>query len=131
MTLRNNLPSTSWTKLKEILLNAGLIACRIKFSISNEPSYVGHGRIYKNGSPIGKDQTAVNGYATKSEDFSGFVAGDLIQLYAKQMQPGKYVKVKNLRFYYSLSITEFGSDALDTPLPITTDPTISTTNQDP
>jgi hypothetical protein len=73
----------SWVKAKEIKLNEDLESVRIKFSIKSRVSgyYIG-GRIYKNGVAIGTlRQTSSTTYVEFSQDFSGFVSGDLIQLY--------------------------------------------------
>lgn len=115
--------SQTYVKLKEIKLNQDLPACRIKFDLEGH-SYVGeqyaYARIYKNGVAIGTERSVYMGAtgattsATFSEDFTGFVKGDLIQLYAYTPGDGNaYAAVRNFRLYYDVGLG------------------ISTTNQDP
>lgn len=119
------------TKIKEVLLNADLDACRIKFDLRST-GWAVWGRIYKNGVAIGIDQTRGGaGTTTFTEDFTGFVSGDLIQIYAKTTNAPNPVFVSNMRFYYDHAVASIGGHALQTTLPTTTDPTISMTNQDP
>ncbi|GAJ20780.1 unnamed protein product, partial [marine sediment metagenome] len=76
--------STSYVKLKEVLFNADLNACRITFEGARCTGSAGNVklRIYKNGIAIGTEQQFVNPtFQLKSEDFTGFVSGDLIQIY--------------------------------------------------
>jgi len=91
---------TTYTKVKEIWLPRGG-SYRIKFDLkvgySGENAY---GKIYKNGSPIGTEQTNdTTTYVTKSEDISGFEAGDLVQLYIKGTSGGYHALAKNFRVY--------------------------------
>lgn len=126
---------TVYTKLKEVKLNANLPACRIKFALGNLVAYNKsvYAKIYKNGVAIGAVHShycdGAGDWVTYSEDFTGFVANDLIQIYAYTTSGS--VDVKEMRFYYSRSITQFGDAVLVTPLETTADPTISMTNQDP
>ena len=124
--------STSYVKIKEVLLNADLGACRLKFDLkSSSAGTLAYAKVYKNAVAIGTEQSnSTTSYVTKSEDFSGFLSGDLIQIYAKAISP-KIAYVQNMRFYYDKQITAFPPDTLVTPLLTTTDPTISMTNQDP
>lgn len=122
----------TYTKIKEVLLNADLAACRIKFDLKTTGNQTAYGKIYKDGVAIGAEQSCLSSsYATKTEDFTSFVSGDLIQIYAKDTgTAGGGAFVRNMRFYYSKYVTAFGGDTLDTSLLTTTDPTISMTNQD-
>ena len=127
--------STSYVKVKEMLLNADLIACRIKFDLCVSTTLrEAFGRIYKNGVAIGTQQsTSSDTFITYSQDFAGFVAGDLIQIYSKlseELETNK-ARVQNMRFYYESQIMTLADETLVTPLPTTFDPTISVTNQDP
>jgi len=133
-TERSNL-ATSYTKIKEILLNANLAACRIKFDMYATAGKTGRAKIYKNGVAIGAEQSNGTGaYVTYSEDFTGFVSGDLIQIYGYVFfgdSATEYVYIRNMRFYYKKVITALSGDTLSAPLDVATDPTISVTNQDP
>jgi hypothetical protein len=128
-TQRDQTGNGVYTKKKETKLNANLSAVRIKFDGYTDIEGP-KARLYKNGVAIGTERTLATSWTTYSEDFSGFVANDLIQVYV-QGEAAKTASVKNLRFYYSYQLTVIGLDTLSTPLAVTTDPTISMTNQDP
>ncbi len=137
-TLRNSndtektTDSQTYVKLKEVLLNADLAVCRIKFGIKRGVTYTACGRIYKNGAAIGTERTVNSDtYQTYSEDFAGFLSGDLIQIYCKVNDPLADIWVNNVRFYYSEAVTDLVAVTLASSLLSTTDPTISVTNQDP
>jgi hypothetical protein len=85
---------SDWTKAKEIKLNEDLEVVRIKFSLRcSVAGYYVRGRIYKNGEPIGTvRETSSGSYVEFSEDFTGFVANDLIQVY---LAPGVTSPVGN------------------------------------
>lgn len=122
----------SYTKVKEVLLNADLPSCRIKFDGMNiGMNSLGRCKVYKNGIAEGAESSIAgeDTWITKSGDFSGFVSGDLIQVYA--YRAGATVAIKNMKFYYSEWITNLGGKDLKTPLETTGDATISMTNQDP
>ncbi len=127
--------NTDWVKVKEVVVNAALAACTIKFDMKNDGStYVAHGQICKNDVAIGTDQTRnANTYATYSQDFTALnaVATDKIQIYGKNEQAANSVYIQNMRFYYDKQITKIGGVTLTTPLASSDDPTISMTNQDP
>ncbi len=102
------------TKLKEILLNEPLPACRIKFDLKASLTDGAFGTIYKNGIAIGTPQsTSQVTYQTFSQDFTGFVATDKIQIYVLSGS-GLPAYVANFRIYYDVGTR-----------------VISTTNQDP
>ncbi len=138
-TLRNSnndektTQSTSYVKLKEILLNEDLSACRIYFTMkcTTYGDTYAYAKIYKNGVAIGTEQSSrtTDGWVTKTEDFTGFVAGDLIQVYVKVNNAAETGRVKDFQFHYSKSITAFSVLTLDTALP--TNFVASVTNQDP
>ncbi len=127
--------NTDWVKVKEVVVNAALAACTIKFDMKNDGStYVAHGQICKNDVAIGTDQTRnANTYATYSQDFTALnaVATDKIQIYGKNEQAANSVYIQNMRFYYDKQITKIGGVTLTTPLASSDDPTISMTKQDP
>lgn len=100
--IHNNSPETtstnpSYVKAKEILLTRGG-TYRVKFDLRDAVGN-GKGKIYRNGSPVGTEQTQGNSYATKSEDIGGWTAGDLLQLYAHRGTDMVYVR--NLQLYVS------------------------------
>lgn len=133
--------NTTWTKIKEILLNGDLEGVRVKFDSHAYDNYCdNYFAIYKNGSLIGSiwHRESATWY-TSSEDFSGFAAGDKIQIYAYSQQGATDPsQAKNMRLYYDWhsapTITHISGPELVTPLSIvqsTADPTISVTIQDP
>lgn len=130
--VEKHLSTDTYTKLKEVKLNADLAGCRIKFDLKNgTATFDATAKIYKNGVAIGTERSVnPNTYQTFSEDFTGFVNGDLIQIYVNG-HASSDAYVRNMRFYYDLQIISLGSDTLVTPLLTTSDPTISMTNQDP
>lgn len=76
--------STSYVKLSEIKIGAkenGSI--RVSFSLkTNGVSGTAYGRVYKNGIAIGTVRSSTTiAYTEFSQDFSGIIAGDLIQIY--------------------------------------------------
>lgn len=93
---------TTDTKVKEIKVGqAGTL--RVKFDIRTGAGTV-YGRIYRNGGAVGTPQSnAANGYDTKSEDISGWTAGDLLQLYVRG-----YAAVNN--YYRNLRV--YGDNGL-------------------
>ena len=119
-----------YTKIKEVKLNAALANCTIKFDGRAGTGGTFYARIYKNGVAIGTEKTGSSDtYTTYSQNFAGLAADDLIQIYAYCAATAAYVK--NMRFYYDRTIIGISGETLGTPLGVTTDPTISMTNQDP
>ena len=110
-------PTSSYTKVKEVKLNENLANVKIKFSLRtwSTGGFLAYGQIYKNGVAIGLERgNSTTSWQEFEEDFAGFVANDLIQIYAKQGAGGDYAQVQNMRLYYAA------------------DPAaISVTNQDP
>ncbi len=92
--------SETYTLLKSIRLGRNG-AYRVKFDF--KAPYNGSriwGKIYKNGNPIGTEQTITSDtYVTFSEDFEGIVTGDLVQLYCKQEVTGGGLYTRNFRIY--------------------------------
>ena len=128
--------SETWVKVKECKLNANLAGCRIKFDLKQanpHESQQAFGCIYKNGVETGTIRTDKTGdYVTFSEDFTGFVTDDLIQIYAKKDEYGTYAAyVENMRFYYTDEITKLSNRELVVPLVLDDTTPISITNQDP
>ncbi len=122
---------TAPIKIKEVLLNEDLPYCRLKFDLKSK--YEGrtvYGQVYKNGAPIGTlrdcDSTI---YVTFSQDFSGWVEGDLIQIYGYYIGEATDTSVGNMLFYYDIKLTHLGGNELTTPLE--TPASKSMTNQDP
>ena len=98
---RTTTESASFVKLKEVLLTAAIPACRLKFQLKTAATYAYFAEVRKNGTLEG---TAWSGFEatdwiTKSEDFSGWAAGDLIQIYAK-VESGSTIRIRNMEFYY-------------------------------
>ncbi len=133
-TERSN-SGTSYTKIKEVKLNADLAYCRIKFDLGGAGgTFTRFGRIYKNGVAIGTEQTQESPtYVTYSEDFDTFVTDDLIQIYVKADAGGDEIaKVRNMRFYYSDFIDSIEArDLYDDTFIELDGNAISVTNQDP
>lgn len=114
----NNTMSLSYVKVKEIRLNENCPAVRIKFYLSNATRQ-GYGKIYKNGVAIGTERSKSQSGETFSEDFTGFVAGDLIQLYAKASNGDDTANVSAFRLYFDRTIVNINDIPLITPLPVT------------
>ena len=131
-TARSVTNSFPYVKYKEIKLNVDLGACRIKFSLIG-PGPSGDytfGRIYKNGVAIGTERGATNSsFSTFSEDFTGFVINDLIQIYCYKNSAGNGT-IQNFRFYYDGKVDKIGGWDNLTEIRVAIDP-ISMTNQDP
>ena len=98
-----NTSLTDYTKLKEIALNDDYDGARLKFDMRvANAGYFGYGRIYKNGAPVGTEQsTDEETAATFSEDFSGWKKDDLIQIYGK-VATISVVYIENMRLCYDL-----------------------------
>ena len=122
---------TSYTKVKELLLNEGLPVCRIYFELYTDGGGpTAYGRIYKNGAAIGTERSTTNSSPQPyTQDFKGFVSGDLIQIYAKTSSGASGSNIKNMRLKYAKQVRRFGIDELDTPLTI--NKVVSVTDQDP
>lgn len=122
----------TYYKIKETLLNADLNACRIKMDIKVTGGVTGYIKIYKNGSEIGQEfPIGSQEFSTRTEDFTDWVSGDLIQIYGKISSFD--VVAKNFRFYYDQkrAVSKIGGEELTTALPTTgyvDDPTISMTH---
>lgn len=95
--------SPTYIKCKEIEIKESMdpdSEFRIKFAIkTNDPGAPTYGYIYKNGTPIGSEQSnATTGYVVKSQDLGPFERGDLIALYVKNPNEGAGW-YKELRIY--------------------------------
>ncbi len=95
--------STSYTKVKEFNPIPGDIfsnesELEIMFTIKSENGTTVYGRVYKNGVSFGTWQsTTSTTYTTKSEDITGWSAGDLIQLYTRTTDINCLVIVDDFR----------------------------------
>jgi hypothetical protein len=97
--------SATYVKLKEILLNEDIPACRVSFRMTVDAGDTGYAKIYKNDVAIGTERGgagAIN--TTYTEDFTGFVSGDKIQLYAKRTAGSGTVAVTEMRLCYDVDL---------------------------
>lgn len=92
--------ANSFTKQKSIMVPRGG-TLRIKFDMKTSTGATNaHARVYRNGSAAGTDQTQDSTYTTKSEDISGWTAGDECQLYVRNGSADMGITlVKNFRIY--------------------------------
>ena len=98
-----NVPETVYTKTKELTsLGAGIL--RITFDIKRSGvGLTGYATVYRNGVAVGTERSVTNSdYVTFSEDISGWVTGDLIQLYAYSPAGGGPATVRYFRVYGSI-----------------------------
>lgn len=107
LTERNNTTTTA-TKVKEIQIPRGG-ALRIKFELKGQAGaveYQGRGQVYQNGTAKGTLQYgSSDSYVEKSEDISGWVAGDLCQLYIwKGPSESNTVYAQNFKIYESQGV---------------------------
>jgi len=96
----------TYVKVKEIKLGrAGTF--RIKFALrSISGGDTAYGLVYKNGAAVGTEQTVIGTIpVTKSEDISGWSAGDLCQLYLKHQFAQPNAEGKEFRIYTAAPIT--------------------------
>ena len=123
--------SVSYVKKKEMLLNAPLANCRIKFQLkTSNAAHTAYGRIYKNGVALGTEQsTTTTDYATSSEDFSGFASGDLIQIFIHSSSTSGICYTDFMRLYYDRRFTHLFGETLVTVIEV--EGSESVTNQDP
>ncbi len=101
--------SQSYVKAKEIVVSRNG-TLRIKFDLkTTATNKTAYGRIYRNGSPVGTEQTRTGStaYITKSEDISGWSVGDLIQLYVRISGALTDVYTRNLRIYSDVATRDF------------------------
>jgi len=98
--------ATGYTKIKEIKVKATVPGFRITFELKTAGGgATATGRVYKNAGAIGTEQTDVTGgYVTKSEDLTGLVPGDLLQIYAKTSDAGQAAYVQNMRLLYDIAL---------------------------
>ena len=96
--------TTAWAKVAEVYIPRGgayRITFALKATIGTARIY---GRIYRNGVAVGTQQSDVTcGYVTKSENISGWSAGDLLQIYIRATYAGATYKAyqKDLMIYCS------------------------------
>jgi len=106
----------TYTKYREIQLNEDLPAVRIKMGFASNYGTI-FGQIYKNGVAIGTEQSTVNTTAVKTEDFTGFVSGDLIQVYAKCTAGTG--NINDVKFCFTRTVTKIHDSTVITPIPLT------------
>lgn len=81
---------------------------RVKFDLQETHYYdedpeLAYGKIYKNGEPIGTEQSCYSDWTTFSEDidFGSLGPNDTIELWGKCLESAtRWVKVRNFRIYY-------------------------------
>jgi len=95
---------TDWTKVKELTL-FGEGELRIKFDLKAVIGGTAYGKIYRNGSPVGTEQSETStNYVTKSEDIAGWSNGDTIELWCKHgTGGGASYGVQNFRVYGAIT----------------------------
>lgn len=125
----------SYVKIKETKLGepTGKMKIYFELKISNA-SYTAYAKIYKNGSPIGYEQsTSSTSYVPFSQNLGGFDSQDLIQIYAYRSPAGgaHLASVRNLRFQYDRAITKFGDWEIATPITTVSQTAFSMQHQDP
>lgn len=103
-----NISSTTYGLSKEIkLVRSGTLTIKFTLSLSDAVSDA-VGRIYRNGVAVGTERT--NGSPAPveySEDISGWVAGDLCQIYTKKNASGGTTKtLTNFRIYSVIPTVE-------------------------
>jgi hypothetical protein len=96
--------ATSYTKIKEIVMNYGGSSIKIKFDmIKNQIGSSAYGRIYKNDVAIGGEHVITNqndgAYITYTDSLGTFYAGDKFQLYIKCTNPSYESQIRNFRIY--------------------------------
>jgi len=97
----------AYTRIKEIIIGAELADVRINFDLKTAGGgATATARIYQNGAAVGAVQTDVTGgYVTKTEDLTGLVAGDKIQIYAFTSSALQAAYVQNFRLLYDITDT--------------------------
>jgi len=126
-----SVPTATYTKIKETLLNQDISSLRIKFDMrSGGATYNCRARIYKNGAAVGTIRTnTTTSYVTYSEDFTSLVSGDLIQVYCMEDTATTVPYVRNLRLCADKQFSTLEGETLSDPLETTA--ALSATNQDP
>jgi len=91
--------STTYVKLKEFYIpRGGTINVQFEMRPTTNSAYA-YAQVYHNGVAIGTEQSNNSStYANKSENISGFAAGDLVQIYAHGTN-NDTVYIKNARLY--------------------------------
>jgi hypothetical protein len=94
--------NTEYTQVKQITVQFGG-TLRIKFDLRSSADGAGaivKARIYRNGVAVGTERSSNSStYATRSEDISGWTAGDICQLYYKRVDEGTTCYIRNFRVY--------------------------------
>ncbi len=92
----------TWTKVKEFKIGRGgslVISFDGKVTVFAGPPTTAGARIYKNGIPYGTSRTFNTAYQTFTETLSGFMPGDVVQLYYVCNGTDDQVFVRNFRLY--------------------------------
>ncbi len=93
----------NYVLVKEIVIRRDMAGARVKFDLKAGIMSPVLGRIYKNDVAIGAERAEAFGvYTTFSEDFTDFVAGDKIQIYACPTGETNVAYVRNFRLCYDL-----------------------------
>lgn len=93
----------AYAKIKTMTFTNGIKGnLRVKFDLKDNASYVGYGRVYKNGVALGAIKTGTDNYVTESEDIDvgTIAAGETLELWGKAEHASAHVFVKNFRCYY-------------------------------
>jgi len=113
---QHNTSATSYTKVKEIKLNEDLPACRVSFLLGNtQGGGTSVGKVYKNGVALGTERISTSN-ETFTEDFTGFLKDDLIQIYVYRGS-GTTAYISTFRLLFDRTITELSGCKLATPIP--------------
>lgn len=89
--------AASYIKLKETTWLGGPAQLRIAFDLDCDAAITIYAKIYRNGVAVGTQRTTSDGVLTNfSEDISGWVYGDLVQVYGYTTDAGWPVIVSNL-----------------------------------
>lgn len=99
-TIERQASSGTYVKVKETKLR-GSGTFRIKFNIRTDGSHTVYGKIYKNGIAVGAEQYTSNSTTgvTYTEDISGILSGDLLQVYVYSSYGGENAIIRNFEFY--------------------------------
>ena len=90
--------TTSYVKVKDISIDRLGGTCNVVFELYNTGGGSTVARIYKNGSPVGTEESEGNsGWNPEIEEDISFVAGDNIQLYLKSTTAGQNQACRNFR----------------------------------
>lgn len=97
---------TSNHKVKSIVVvRPGTIST--SFDISTTGAVTCHGRIYRNGSPVGTDRTTtLPTFVTFTEDIAGWSQGDTCELWIQETNAGQIMSARNFQLFASIPTVE-------------------------